>query len=120
MERAFIYGDSFLAPRCRTRTCASVPPVEVMAQYPTIEVVNLRAKSSGGCDKGSVAVERTTQSAAWTFAGRWWPTAATTATSGLGGHRRRPEQEHLPHTVLPEFIESCAVRCRSWRPPVCS
>ena len=110
MERAFIYGDSLLK--------ATVPDEdmhyrfhlpEVMAQYPTdrLEVVN-RAKMGATVTKGLSLVEH---DAARGIDARWalvayggndsdfdWPAIAAA-----------PENEHLPHTVLPEFVEK--LRC---------
>ena len=106
MERAFIYGDSLLK--------ATVPDEdmhyrfhlpEVMAQYPTdrLEVVN-RAKMGATVTKGLSLVEHDVQRG---MDARW-------ALVAYGGNdsdfdweaiAAAPEQEHLPHTVLPEFIE---------------
>ena len=113
MERAFIYGDSLLK--------ATVPDEdmhyrfhlpEVMAQYPTdrLEVVN-RAKMGATVTKGLSLVEHDVQRG---MDARW-------ALVAYGGNDSdfdweaivaAPEQEHLPHTVLPEFIEKlrCAVQ----------
>ena len=113
MERAFIYGDSLLK--------ATVPDEdmhyrfhlpEVMAQYPTdrLEVVN-RAKMGATVTKGLSLVEHDVQRG---MDARW-------ALVAYGGNdsdfdweaiAAAPEQEHLPHTVLPEFIEKlrCAVQ----------
>ena len=113
MERAFIYGDSLLK--------ATVPDEdmhyrfhlpEVMAQYPTdrLEVVN-RAKMGATVTKGLSLVEHDVQRG---MDARW-------ALVAYGGNdsdfdwdavQERPEEEHLPHTVLPEFIEKlrCAVQ----------
>ena len=113
MERAFIYGDSLLK--------ATVPDEdmhyrfhlpEVMAQYPTdrLEVVN-RAKMGATVTKGLSLVAH---DAARGIDARW-------ALVAYGGNdsdfdweaiAAAPEQEHLPHTVLPEFIEKlrCAVQ----------
>ena len=113
MERAFIYGDSLLK--------ATVPDEdmhyrfhlpEVMAQYPTdrLEVVN-RAKMGATVTKGLSLVEHDVQRG---MNARW-------ALVAYGGNdsdfdweaiAAAPEQEHLPHTVLPEFIEKlrCAVQ----------
>ena len=106
MERAFIYGDSLLK--------ATVPDEdmhyrfhlpEVMAQYPTdrLEVVN-RAKMGATVAKGLSLVEHDVQRG---MDARW-------ALVAYGGNdsdfdweaiAAAPEQEHLPHTALPEFIE---------------
>lgn len=113
MERAFIYGDSLLK--------ATVPDEdmhyrfhlpEVMARYPTdrLEVVN-RAKMGATVTKGLSLVEHDVQRG---MDARW-------ALVAYGGNdsdfdweaiAAAPEQEHLPHTVLPEFIEKlrCAVQ----------
>ena len=113
MERAFIYGDSLLK--------ATVPDEdmhyrfhlpEVMAQYPTdrLEVVN-RAKMGATVTQGLSLVEHAVQRG---MDARW-------ALVAYGGNdsdfdweaiAAAPEQEHLPHTVLPEFIEKlrCAVQ----------
>ena len=113
MERAYIYGDSLLK--------ATVPDAamryhfhlsEVMAQYPTerLEVVN-RAKMGSTISKGLSLVEH---DVARGMDARW-------ALVAYGGNdsdfdweaiAAAPEQEHLPHTVLPEFIEKlrCAVQ----------
>ena len=113
MERAFFYGDSLLK--------ATVPDEdmhyrfhlpEVMAQYPTdrLEVVN-RAKMGATVTKGLSLVEHDVQRG---MDARW-------ALVAYGGNdsdfdweaiAAAPEQEHLPHTVLPEFIEKlrCAVQ----------
>ena len=97
MERAFIYGDSLLK--------ATVPDEdmhyrfhlpEVMAQYPTDRLELVEHDVQRGMDA------------------RW-------ALVAYGGNdsdfdweaiAAAPEQEHLPHTVLPEFIEKlrCAVQ----------
>lgn len=110
MERAFIYGDSLLK--------ATVPDEdmhyrfhlpEVMAQYPTdrLEVVN-RAKMGATVTKGLSLVEHDVQRG---MDARW-------ALVAYGGNdsdfdweaiAAAPEQEHLPRTVLPEFIEK--LRC---------
>ena len=110
MERAFIYGDSLLK--------ATVPDEdmhyrfhlpEVMARYPTdrLEVVN-RAKMGATVTKGLSLVEHDVQRG---MDARW-------ALVAYGGNdsdfdweaiAAAPEQEHLPHTVLPEFIEK--LRC---------
>ena len=106
MERAFIYGDSLLK--------ATVPDEdmhyrfhlpEVMARYPTdrLEVVN-RAKMGATVTKGLSLVEHDVQRG---MDARW-------ALVAYGGNdsdfdweaiAAAPEQEHLPHTVLPEFVE---------------
>ena len=113
MERAYIYGDSLLK--------ATVPDEEmhyhfhlpeVMAQYPSdrLEVVN-RAKMGATVTKGLSLVEHDVQRG---MDARW-------ALVAYGGNdsdfdweaiAAAPEQEHLPHTVLPEFIEKlrCAVQ----------
>ena len=110
MERAYIYGDSLLK--------ATVPDAamryhfhlsEVMAQYPTerLEVVN-RAKMGSTISKGLSLVEHDVSRG---MDARW-------ALVAYGGNdsdfdweaiAAAPEQEHLPHTVLPEFIEK--LRC---------
>ena len=85
---------------------------EVMAQYPTdrLEVVN-RAKMGATVTKGLSLVEHDVQRG---MDARW-------ALVAYGGNdsdfdweaiTAAPEQEHLPHTVLPEFIEKlrCAVQ----------
>ena len=102
MERAFIYGDSLLK--------ATVPDEdmhyrfhlpEVMARYPTdrLEVVN-RAKMGATVTKGLSLVEHDVQRG---MDARW-------ALVAYGGNdsdfdweaiAAAPEQEHLPHTVLP-------------------
>ena len=113
MERAYVYGDSLLK--------ATVPDdamryhfhlSEVMAQYPAgrLEVVN-RAKMGSTIAKGLSLVEHDVQRG---MDARW-------ALVAYGGNdsdfdweaiAAAPEQEHLPHTVLPEFIEKlrCAVQ----------
>ena len=113
MERAYIYGDSLLK--------ATVPDEEmhyhfhlpeVMAQYPSdrLEVGN-RAKMGATVTKGLSLVAH---DAARGIDARW-------ALVAYGGNdsdfdweaiAAAPEQEHLPHTVLPEFIEKlrCAVQ----------
>ena len=110
MERAYIYGDSLLkatVPDEEMRYHFHLP--EVMAQYPTdrLEVVN-RAKMGATVTKGLSLVEH---DAARGIDARWalvayggndsdfdWPAIAAA-----------PENEHLPHTVLPEFVEK--LRC---------
>ena len=110
MERAYIYGDSLLkatVPDEEMRFHFHLP--EVMAQYPTdrLEVVN-RAKMGATVTKGLSLVEH---DAARGIDARWalvayggndsdfdWPAIAAA-----------PENEHLPHTVLPEFVEK--LRC---------
>lgn len=113
MERAYIYGDSLLK--------ATVPDEEmhyhfhlpeVMAQYPSdrLEVVN-RAKMGATVTKGLSLVAH---DAARGIDARWalvayggndsdfdWPAIADA-----------PDQEHLPRTALPEFVEKlrCAAR----------
>ena len=110
MERAFIYGDSLLK--------ATVPDEdmhyrfhlpEVMAQYPTdrLEVVN-RAKMGATVTKGLSLVEHDVQrgmDARWALVAYGgndsdfdWPAIADA-----------PNQEHLPRTALPEFVEK--LRC---------
>ncbi len=110
MERAFIYGDSLLK--------ATIPDEEmhyhfhlpeVMAQYPSdrLEVVN-RAKMGATVTKGLALVEHDVQrgmDARWALVGYGgndsdfdWPAIAAA-----------PEQEHLPRTALPEFVEK--LRC---------
>ena len=113
MERAYIYGDSLLK--------ATVPDEEmhyhfhlpeVMAQYPTdrLEVVN-RAKMGATVTKGLSLVEHDVQrgmDARWALVAYGgndsdfdWPAIADA-----------PDQEHLPRTALPEFVEKlrCAAR----------
>ena len=113
MERAFIYGDSLLkatVPDENMHYRFHLP--EVMAQYPTdrLEVVN-RAKMGATVTKGLSLVEHDVQRG---MDARW-------ALVAYGGNdsdfdweaiAAAPEQEHLPHTVLPEFIEKlrCAVQ----------
>ena len=113
MERAYIYGDSLLkatVPDEEMRYHFHLP--EVMAQYPTdrLEVVN-RAKMGATVTKGLSLVEH---DATRGIDARW-------ALVAYGGNdsdfdweaiAAAPEQEHLPHTVLPEFIEKlrCAVQ----------
>ena len=110
MERAYIYGDSLLkatVPDEEMRYHFPLP--ELMAQYPTdrLEVVN-RAKMGATVTKGLSLVEH---DAARGIDARWalvayggndsdfdWPAIAAA-----------PEEEHLPHTVLPEFVEK--LRC---------
>ena len=110
MERAYIYGDSLLkatVPDEEMRYHFHLP--ELMAQYPTdrLEVVN-RAKMGATVTKGLSLVEH---DAARGIDARWalvayggndsdfdWPAIAAA-----------PENEHLPHTVLPEFVEK--LRC---------
>ena len=110
MERAYIYGDSLLkatVPDEEMRYHFHLP--EVMAHYPTdrLEVVN-RAKMGATVTKGLSLVEH---DAARGIDARWalvayggndsdfdWPAIAAA-----------PEEEHLPHTVLPEFVEK--LRC---------
>lgn len=106
MERAYIYGDSLLK--------ATVPDEEmhyhfhlpeVMARYPTdrLEVVN-RAKMGATVTKG---VSLVAHDVARGLDARW-------ALVGYGGNdsdfdwaaiANAPEGEHLPNTVLPEFVE---------------
>ena len=113
MERAYIYGDSLLK--------ATVPDEEmhyhfhlpeVMAQYPSdrLEVVN-RAKMGATVTKGLALVEHDVQrgmDARWALVAYGgndsdfdWPAIADA-----------PDQEHLPRTALPEFVEKlrCAAR----------
>ena len=113
MERAFIYGDSLLK--------ATVPDEEmhyhfhlpeVMAQYPSdrLEVVN-RAKMGATVTKGLSLVKHDVQrgmDARWALVAYGgndsdfdWPAIADA-----------PDQEHLPRTALPEFVEKlrCAAR----------
>ena len=113
MERAFIYGDSLLkatVPDENMHYRFHLP--EVMAQYPTdrLEVVN-RAKMGATVTKGLSLVKHDVQRG---MDARW-------ALVAYGGNdsdfdweaiAAAPEQEHLPHTVLPEFIEKlrCAVQ----------
>ena len=103
MERAFIYGDSLLkatVPDENMHYRFHLP--EVMAQYPTdrLEVVN-RAKMGATVTKGLSLVEHDVQRG---MDARW-------ALVAYGGNdsAAAPEQEHLPRTVLPEFIEK--LRC---------
>ena len=110
MERAFIYGDSLLkatVPDENMHYRFHLP--EVMAQYPTdrLEVVN-RAKMGATVTKGLSLVEHDVQRG---MDARW-------ALVAYGGNdsdfdweaiAAAPEQEHLPHTVLPEFVEK--LRC---------
>ena len=110
MERAFIYGDSLLKatmPDTEMRYHFHLP--EVMAQYPSdrLEVVN-RAKMGATVTKGLSLVEHDVQRG---IDARW-------ALVAYGGNdsdfdweaiAAAPEQEHLPHTVLPEFVEK--LRC---------
>ena len=110
MERAYIYGDSLLkatVPDEEVRYHCHLP--EVMAQYPTdrLEVVN-RAKMGATVTKGLSLVEHDVQrgmDARWALVAYGgndsdfdWPAIAAA-----------PEEEHLPHTVLPEFVEK--LRC---------
>ena len=110
MERAFIYGDSLLKatmPDADMRYHFHLP--EVMAQYPSdrLEVVN-RAKMGATVTKGLALVEHDVQrgmDARWALVAYGgndsdfdWPAIAAA-----------PEEEHLPHTVLPEFVEK--LRC---------
>lgn len=110
MERAFIYGDSLLkatVPDENMHYRFHLP--EVMAQYPTdrLEVVN-RAKMGATVTKGLSLVEHDVQrgmDARWALVAYGgndsdfdWPAIAAA-----------PEEEHLPHTVLPEFVEK--LRC---------
>ena len=110
MERAFIYGDSLLK--------ATVPDEdmhyrfhlpEVMAQYPTdrLEVVN-RAKMGATVTKGLSLVEH---DAARGIDARWAMVAygGTDSDFDWPAIAAAPEEEHLPHTVLPEFVEK--LRC---------
>ena len=110
MERAYIYGDSLLK--------ATVPDEEmhyhfhlpeVMAQYPSdrLEVVN-RAKMGATVTKG---LSLAAHAAARGIAARW-------ALAAYGGNDSdfdwpaiadAPNQEHLPRTALPEFVEK--LRC---------
>ena len=106
MERAFIYGDSLLKatmPDTEMRYHFHLP--EVMAQYPSdrLEVVN-RAKMGATVTKGLSLVEHDVQRG---IDARW-------ALVAYGGNdsdfdweaiAAAPEEEHLPHTVLPEFTE---------------
>ena len=110
MERAYIYGDSLLkatVPDEEMRYHFHLP--ELMAHYPPdrLEVVN-RAKMGATVTKGLSLVEH---DAARGIDARWalvayggndsdfdWPAIAAA-----------PENEHLPHTVLPEFVEK--LRC---------
>ena len=110
MERAFIYGDSLLKatmPDTEMRYHFHLP--EVMAQYPSdrLEVVN-RAKMGATVTKGLSLVEHDVQRG---IDARW-------ALVAYGGNdsdfdweaiAAAPEEEHLPHTVLPEFVEK--LRC---------
>ena len=113
MERAYIYGDSLLK--------ATVPDEEmhyhfhlpeVMAQYPSdrLEVVN-RAKMGATVTKGLSLVAHDAargRDARWALVAYGgndsdfdWPAIADA-----------PDQEHLPRTALPEFVEKlrCAAR----------
>ena len=110
MERAYIYGDSLLkatVPDEEMRYHFHLP--EVMAHYPTdrLEVVN-RAKMGATVTKGLSLVEH---DAARGIDARW----ALVAYSGNDSDfdwpaiAAAPEEEHLPHTVLPEFVEK--LRC---------
>ena len=113
MERAYVYGDSLLK--------ATVPDeamryhfhlAEVMARYPTerLEVVN-RAKMGSTISKGLSLVAHDVQrgmDARWALVAYGgndsdfdWPAIADA-----------PDQEHLPRTALPEFVEKlrCAAR----------
>ena len=113
MERAFIYGDSLLKatmPDTEMRYHFHLP--EVMAQYPSdrLEVVN-RAKMGATVTKGLSLVEHDVQrgmDARWALVAYGgndsdfdWPAIADA-----------PDQEHLPRTALPEFVEKlrCAAR----------
>ena len=113
MERAYIYGDSLLkatVPDAEMHYHFHLP--EVMAQYPSdrLEVVN-RAKMGATVTKGLSLVEHDVQrgmDARWALVAYGgndsdfdWPAIAAA-----------PEEEHLPHTVLPEFVEKlrCAVK----------
>ena len=116
MERAFIYGDSLLKatmPDADMRYHFHLP--EVMARYPSdrLEVVS-RAKMGATVTKGLALVEHDVQRG---MDARW-------ALVAYGGNdsdfdweaiAAEPEQEHLPHTVLPEFVEKlrCAVSALS-------
>ena len=110
MERAFIYGDSLLKatmPDADMRYHFHLP--EVMAQYPSdrLEVVN-RAKMGATVTKGLALVEHDVQrgmDARWALVAYGgndsdfdWPAIADA-----------PDQEHLPRTALPEFVEK--LRC---------
>lgn len=106
MERAFIYGDSLLKatmPDADMRYHFHLP--EVMAQYPSdrLEVVN-RAKMGATVTKGLALVEHDVQRG---MDARW-------ALVAYGGNdsdfdweavAAAPEEDHLPHTTLPEFTE---------------
>ena len=110
MERAYIFGDSLLkatVPDAEMRYHFHLP--EVRAHYPPdrLEVVT-RAKMGATVTKGLSLVEH---DAARGIDARWalvayggndsdfdWPAIAAA-----------PEEEHLPHTVLPEFVEK--LRC---------
>ena len=113
MERAFIYGDSLLKatmPDADMRYHFHLP--EVMAQYPSdrLEVVN-RAKMGATVTKGLALVKHDVQrgmDARWALVAYGgndsdfdWPAIADA-----------PDQEHLPRTALPEFVEKlrCAAR----------
>ena len=110
MERAYIYGDSLLkatVPDEEMRYHFHLP--EVMAQYPSdrLEVVN-RAKMGATVTKGLSLVEHDTargMDARWALVAYGgndsdfdWPAIADA-----------PDQEHLPRTALPEFVEK--LRC---------
>ena len=113
MERAIIYGDSLLkatVPDAELHYHFHLP--EVMAQYPSdrLEVVN-RAKMGATVTKGLSLVEHDVQRG---IDARW-------ALVAYGGNdsdfdweaiAAAPEAEHLPRTVLPEFMEKlhCAVQ----------
>ena len=113
MERAYVYGDSLLKATMPDETMRyHFHLAEIMAQYPTerLEVVN-RAKMGSTISKGLSLVEHDVQRG---MDARW-------ALVAYGGNdsdfdweaiAAAPEQEHLPHTVLPEFIEKlrCAVQ----------
>ena len=103
MERAFIYGDSLLK--------ATVPDEDMHYRFHLPEVMVNRAKMGATVTKGLSLVEHDVQRG---MDARW-------ALVAYGGNdsdfdweaiAAAPEQEHLPHTVLPEFIEKlrCAVQ----------
>lgn len=113
MACAYVYGDSLLkatVPDAEFRYHFHLP--EVMERYEgrQTEVVN-RAKMGATVTKGLSLVEHDVQRG---MDARW-------ALVAYGGNdsdfdweaiAAAPEQEHLPHTVLPEFIEKlrCAVQ----------
>ena len=100
MERAFIYGDSLLKatmPDADMRYHFHLP--EVMAQYPSD-----RLEVGATVTKGLALVEHDVQRG---MDARW-------ALVAYGGNdsdfdweavAAAPEEDHLPHTTLPEFTE---------------